>query len=93
MVDGGVFRPIPSKTPLGVTEHHPYGPFCNFKHGRNPIFDEMVAFCPDLWLSLVRFWEEVLHMQDKTTAKTTTMTMKPHHTLFLSNLFLLLSES
>ena len=53
MVDGGVFRPIPSKTPLGVTEHHPYGPFCNFKHGRNPIFDEMVAFCPDLWLSLV----------------------------------------
>ena len=53
MVDGGVFRPIPSKTPLGVTQHHPYGPFCNFKHGRNPIFDEMVAFCPDLWLSLV----------------------------------------
>ena len=38
---------------LGVTRHHPYGPFCNFNHGRNPIFDEMVAFCPDLWLSLV----------------------------------------
>ncbi len=53
MVDGGVYRPIPSKTLLGVTRHHPYSPFCNFKHGRNPIFDEMAAFCPDLWLSLV----------------------------------------
>ena len=53
MVDGGVYRPIPSKTLLRVTRHHPYNPFCNFKHGRNPIFDEMVAFCPDLWLSLV----------------------------------------
>ena len=53
MVEGGVFRPIPSETPLGVNRHHPYCPFWIFKHGRNPIFDEMVAFCPELWLSLV----------------------------------------
>ncbi len=38
MVAGGVFRPIPSETPLGLTRHHPYDPFCNFKHGRNPHF-------------------------------------------------------
>ena len=43
MVAGGVFRPIPSKTPLGLTRHHPYDPFCNFKHGRNPIFAKVMA--------------------------------------------------
>ncbi len=48
MVAGGVFRPIPSKTPLGLTRHHPYDPFCNFKHGRNPIFAKVMAILNEL---------------------------------------------
>jgi len=48
MVAGGVFRPIPSETPLGLTRHHPYDPFCNFKHGRNPIFAKVMAILTEL---------------------------------------------
>ena len=55
IVVGGVFCPIPSKTPLGVNQQHPNGPYCTWTCVRNPIFDEMGALCPDLWLSLVPY--------------------------------------
>ncbi len=48
MVAGGVFWPIPSETPLGLTRHHPYDPLCNFKHGRNPIFAKVMAILNEL---------------------------------------------
>ena len=48
MVAGGVFRPIPSETPLGLTRHHPYDPFCNFKRGSNPIFAKVMAILTEL---------------------------------------------
>ena len=48
MFAGGVFWPIPSETPLGLTRHHPYDPFCNFKHGRNPIFAKVMAILTEL---------------------------------------------
>ena len=51
---GGVFCPIPSKTPLGVNQQYPNGPYCTWTCVRNPIFDEMGALCPNLWLSLVQ---------------------------------------
>ena len=53
IVVGGVFCPIPSKTPLGVNQQYPNGPYCTWTCVRNPIFDEMGALCPNLWLSLV----------------------------------------
>ena len=49
----GVLCPIPSKTPLEVTQQHPNGPYCTWTCGRNPIVGEMAALCPELWLSLV----------------------------------------
>ena len=53
IIVGGVLRPIPSKTPLGVTQQHPNGPYCTWTCGHNPIFGKMGALCLDLWLSLV----------------------------------------
>ena len=40
---GVVFRPISFKTLLGLNEHHPYGPYCNLKDGRNPIFAKVTG--------------------------------------------------
>ena len=41
IVVGGVFCPIPSKTPLGVNQQYPNGPYCTWTCVRNPIFDEI----------------------------------------------------
>jgi hypothetical protein len=40
---GDVFRPISSNTLLGLKEQHPYGPYCNLKDGRNPIFAKVTG--------------------------------------------------
>ncbi len=43
MDTGVVFRPISFKTLLGLNEHYPYGPYCNLKDGRNPIFAKVTG--------------------------------------------------
>jgi hypothetical protein len=40
---GVVFRPILFKTLPELNEHHPYGPYCNLKDGRNPIFAKVTG--------------------------------------------------
>jgi hypothetical protein len=40
---GVVFQPISFKTLPGLNEHHPYGPYCNLKDGRNPIFAKVTG--------------------------------------------------
>ena len=55
MVVGGFFCPIPSKTPLGLTQQHPY----DMVHIAllpvviTPFLQKLWDVRPDLWLSLV----------------------------------------
>jgi hypothetical protein len=53
---GGVFWPIPSKTPLGLTQLRPYSPYCTLTGGHNPIFAKVMG-CPSIliWLSLALY--------------------------------------
>ncbi len=41
---GVIFRPISFKTLLGLNVQCPYGPYCNLKDGRNPIFAKEVMW-------------------------------------------------
>ena len=53
MVLGGFLCPIPSKTPLGLTQQHPYGPYSTLSGGHNPIFAKVMG-CPSGHLVLLK---------------------------------------
>jgi hypothetical protein len=43
MLAGVMFRPISFKTLLGLEAQYPYGLYCTWKFGRNPIFTQVMG--------------------------------------------------
>ena len=43
MLAGVMFRPISFKTLLGLEAQYPYGPYCTWKYGHNPIFTQVMG--------------------------------------------------
>jgi hypothetical protein len=43
MLAGVMFRPISFKTLLGLEAQYPYGPYCTWKFGCNPIFTQVMG--------------------------------------------------
>jgi hypothetical protein len=43
MLAGVMFRPISFKKLLGLEAQYPYGPYCTWKYGRNPIFSQVMG--------------------------------------------------